>query len=426
MKMKNIVKSATLLFIAILLISCGGKQPPQHPYTKIILSSNSFGRVDNPEIITIDQSKSVILPYEKWNDKLKDVKYIPLISKEPIGDLRQMIIYKDYIYILDDRISEKIFIFNMQGEQINIIDCKGPGPNEYRGLADMSISKKENCLVINDRLSLHLLYFSLDGTFLKKTRSIYPCYFETMNGKIFNQPSFGQPLDDGINYHLIVSVNDSIERKGFPFSPIHNNLTIYSKSLYYNYKDELLFSPVVSDTIYQIINDSLYKVKYVVKQKKSVWKRHGEALTGDDYSRLVKNSDYTYLAKPILETEKFVYYPLTAKIKDITSDEMFVYNYNYWFDKEKGVSFTFEDYFESLKLSIFKDIYHIIPAPLTFYGNYYAGIINPVVIEGEKKNFKLEQYNAIFKNEELKKMIADDNPDLEGILVLYDFKSSDE
>jgi hypothetical protein len=40
LKMKNIIKSATLLFIVILLVSCGGKRSPQHPYTKIILSSN--------------------------------------------------------------------------------------------------------------------------------------------------------------------------------------------------------------------------------------------------------------------------------------------------------------------------------------------------------------------------------------------------
>jgi hypothetical protein len=420
--MKKTMNFLTVLYAIILFSSCGEQQNKYHKIAEGIMASKSFIYVENPDAVTIDSEKVEIIPYEELNSVLKEVKYIPLISEEPIGEFRKVIIYRERIYILDAFIAEKIFIFNMQGEIIKIIiDSKGGGPREYRGLMDMTVSSKDDCLVISDRLAPYVLYFSLDGEFVKKTRGIFNTTLEIINGKFLNQLSFRQSFDDNVNYHLVVTVNDSVERKGFPFYPLQIQ-SIAIPPFRYNYKDELLFCPDYSDTVYQIINDSVYTKKYIVKHRKSVWEKSGEGLNSDEYDRLVLNSDYTVLRKPILETEHFVYYPIEAKIR--IEESYYRHSYPYWFDKKKATSFKLED----IKLEKLNPlISHLIPAPSAIYGNQYAGILDPTAIEVNRNliNFLKEKLNyALCPNRELNDMLTDENPDMEAILVLYEFKDS--
>jgi hypothetical protein len=414
-----LLKHFGIIYIPVLLVlfSCGTENRKPHRIAEDIIAVESFLYVDNPDAVTIDNEKAETVPYEKLRSILKDVKYIPLVSTEPIGAFNGIIIYKDRIYVLDAYLAEKIFIFDMNGKQIKIIDSKGGAPQEYRGLLDMNISEKEECLVIGDRLSMHFLYFSLDGEFLKKERSIANVSFAVMNdGKIINHLVAGQSFDYSVNYDLVVTEADSVIRKGFPLYPIQLR-KIDAKSLYYNFKNELLFSPVMSDTVYHIINDSTYTVKYIVKHRKSVWDKYGEDLGHEDVDKLI-SSNYTILVGPVLETESLVHYPVEAKMK--IGEYYYRHHYNYWYNKSKGISFTLgED-----NPVDYNDVYHIIPAPRTMYGNYYAGIIDPVMIDCERGNIRQEMFDTLFKNEGLKKMIMDENPDLEAILVLYEFKES--
>jgi hypothetical protein len=418
--MKKVTIFLTVLCAITLFSTCGTRQNKYHKIAEGIIASKSFIYVDNPDVVTIDNEKVEIVPYEKLDSVLKEVKYIPLISKEPIGEFRKILIYKELIYILDAFIAEKIFIFNMKGEIIKIIDNKGGGPQEYRGLMDMTISSKDDCLVISDRLAPFVLYFSLDGEFVKKTRGIFNTTVEIIDGKFLNQLSFGQSFDDNVNYHLVVTVNDSVERKGFPYYPLQVQ-SIAIPPFRYNYKDELLFCPDYSDTVYQIINDSVYTKKYIVKHHKSVWEKSDEGLDSGEYERLVLNSDYTVLRKPILETEKFVYYPIEAKRK--IEESYYRHSYPYWFDKKKETSFKLEE----IKLDKLNPVIsHLIPVPYAIYGNQYAGILEPTVIEANKNIITAtEKINyTICPNRELRDMIMDENPELEAILVLYEFKDS--
>jgi hypothetical protein len=396
----------------VLLLSCGTKQKyNKYKIAEEIMASKSFVYIDNPDVVTIDNEKSETIPYEEINNTLKDVKYIPLVSKEPIGEFRKIIIYKERIYLLDAFIAEKIFIFNMQGKIIEIIDSKGGGPNEYLGLMDMTISPENDYLVIADRLNPFVLYFSLDGEFVKKTRGISNTTVEIMDGKFLNQVNPGQSYDDNVNYHLVVSIGDSVIRKGFPFYSLQMN-DIFIPPFWYNYKSELLFCPYYCDTVYRIINDSVYTSKYIVRHSNSIWNKHNEKMSFDDYVRLIVHSDYTGLTTPVLETENFVNYSIEAKMK--VEEQYYRQSYPYWFNKKKGTSFALGQ--------PAKDIYHIIPNPIAMYDNHYAGIIPSIVIENMREGIKGEKWGMNYHNKELKDMITDENSDLEAILVLYEFK----
>jgi hypothetical protein len=381
------------------------------------MDAKSFVYINNPDIVTIDNEKTEIFPYEELNGKLTDIKYIPLVSKEPIGDFFKVLIYKERIYILDAFIAEKIFIFNMKGEIIKIIDSKGGGPNEYRGLMDITIYTQDDYLVITDRLEPRILYFSLDGEFVKKTPTIFNTTVEIINDKTLNQLNPGQSFGANVNYHLIVTVGDSVIRRGFPYYPLQMD-PVFSPPLQYNYKGEILFHPYYCDTIYHIINDSVYTAKYMVKHKNSIWKKYDETINNNDYDRLIVYSDYTALTVPVLETENFVYYPIQAKVK--IDENYYKSDYPYWFNKKTGRSFSFSDPERG------QSIYHFIPSPQAIYDNHYAGIISLEGLEFNRQMIKVTEEAGVFMypNKELRDMIMDENPNMEAILVLYEFKDS--
>jgi hypothetical protein len=249
---------------------------------------------------------------------------------------------------------------------------------------------------------------------VKKTRGIITTTVEIMDGKFLNQLNPGQSFDDNVNYHLVVSIGDSVIRKGFPFYPLQID-AIFRPPFRYNYKNELLFCPYYCDTVYQIINDSIYTAKYTVKRRKSIWEKYNEKMSYDDYERLIVYSDYTSLAKPVLETENFVCYSIEAKKK--IGERYSKFFYPYWFNKRTGMSFTLE------KPAKDQDIYHFIPEfTVSMYGDYYAGIIHSMIIEYSRDNIKAGKYAV--NNRELRDIIMDENPNLEAILVLYEFKDS--
>jgi hypothetical protein len=112
--------------------------------------------------------------------------------------------------------------------------------------------------------------------------------------------------------------------------------------------------------------------------------------------------------------EIFVNYSIEAKMK--VEEQYYIQHYPYWFNKKKGISFTLGQ--------PAKDIYHIIPNPMAMYDNHYAGVIPSIVIENMREGIKGDKWGMNYHNKELKNMIMDENPALEAILVLYEFKDS--
>jgi hypothetical protein len=411
--MKNII----LLTITMFIFSCIEQKSKQHYIAEGIKAAKIMHQIPNPNVITINQEKYETVPYTELQHVLKDVKYIPLISKEPIGEIKKLLICKDRIFVLDAFKAEKVFIFNMQGEIIKIIDSKGGGPEEYAGLLDMNISIDEDCIALNDRLRPFTLYFSLDGKFIRKERKISSWGFAIMGNIIINQLAIGQSYEDNLNYHLVATTKgDSILRRGFPFYPVQIE-AITTNSLFYNTIGELLFVPNMSDTVYQILSDSTYMVKYIIKHKKSIWEKYDQHSDNKQYFDLITKSDYTRLNVPILETERFVYTPIQAK-KEI-EHRYLRGSYDYWYDKTKDIVFALG----KNTRENFSFIYYVIPSPRAVYGNYYAGLIDNVAIEAHKQNLAQPVFDTlIYKNEELKAMLKSTNPNLEAILVLYEFK----
>jgi hypothetical protein len=358
----------------------------------------------------INHENAEILRFEDFNAKIKNIHYIPFFSKQPIGSVERLIIYDKYVIVLDAFKSECVFIFDISGNLINVIKNKGGGPKEYHGLSDISIHKEDSHIVLNDRLAPYLLYFTLDGQFVKKTRST-PCFrFEVFGDKIINLLGFAQSfsLDIHENYNVGVSINDSILYKGLPYYPLQVQ-AVDCRGLWYNHKDELLYQPQLSDSVYQFVNDSTLYVKYVVAQKKDIWEKRNENLSSQEYHTLVKESNYTYLRTPILETEQFLAYRIANGIMGHVASTGF------WYDKNTKQSFTFGGYRNPEHQP------NCVPSPMTVWGNYYVGMFLPDVIESFSKLKKMPGFT--FGNEELNHILENDiREDLEFILVMYELQ----
>ena len=397
-----------IVCVSSLLVSCV-KTHIKNDITKKIDSTSLMIEDCTTDYAVINTELLEGIEIDKYNEKIKSIKYIGLVSEEPIGTFYQLMIFNDKIYILDTNI-EKIFIFNTDGKIIHIIDDKGGGPKEYTGLGTMCISMKDSCLIVSDRLSMHILYYSLDGNFIKKEKGIASCFIESYGNKIINQLDFGQSFSTDINsnFHLVFSIKDSILKKAFPLYPIQINAVV-EKSLSYNSKGGLLCSPLYSDTVYQIINDSIYTPKYVFQQNKSLWSKNQEPLSVKEKALLIINDKYTCLGKPFLETYNFISY----RIKLFGGNVHYVGSVNYYYDKTKKKSFYFNALLDS------KNLPNYIPSAETIYNNYFVGYISPSIIENIREWGKTHELNI--ENEELRNLI-NSNDDFEGIIVMYELK----
>jgi hypothetical protein len=384
----------------------------EHFITNQLMVSESLKYEQDSPIITINQKEFEEFPFVRINEKIKNIHYIPFFSKEPVGLFDQIIIYDNRVIVMDAYKSEAVYIFDLSGNFINMIDRKGAGPEEYHILSDIIISKNDKQIVINDPLVYHMLYFTLDGHFVKKVRSAPGCYFEIYDDKIINQTVYGQSYSRNIeqNYYLTVAANDSIIRKGFPYYPIQIQ-AVNSKSLQYNYKNELLFIPILSDTVYRLTSDSSYTAKYVINHKKSIWQKKEEYLTTEQISALVKESGYNYLKSPVLETEKHVFYQINAGV-----EAKYIQSRSYWYDKAKQKSFMIK-----MPETGIKQAPKCIPTPIAIYGNYYVGIYLPHEIEAMIELARNK--TVIFENEKLNQILHDEeSKDMEFLMVMYELQ----
>jgi hypothetical protein len=296
----------------------------------------------------------------------------------------------------------------MEGNLIKIISDKGGGPKEYMDLGDVIINDEE--IIVEDGQSLRRFYYTLDGEYIRHEKCL-PCLaFDLLGDKFILHLGYHQSFDYKVTPNLVVSVNDSAIRRGLPYHKIQRDTT--QGHFYHNYKGDLFFTPVVSDTVYQILTDSTFSAKYFVKQKKSVWKLYDKELVHGEISQRLKEEGYSELGHVFLETEKNIYFQLILQDDELAS----LVNRSYWYDKDSK-----QTYMLKIDRTPKTEIPYIIPQAIGIWENYYFGVITPEQIEGireyQKKN-KGTKNMVNIQNEELRNIInIKDDPN--QVLVLY-------
>lgn len=392
----------TFLF---LLVSCN--QTNRNSYGEHISASiekSPMMQRLSHEYLEINMDHPIEISADSLQNKLVDISYIPLDPKELIGEVDRVLLYNEKIYILDAYIAESVFIFDMNGRLLCVIDDRGEGPEEYIGLAGMSIDTSIKELCLKDRLSSRTLYYDLDGKFLRKEASCPAFFINAMDGNIINQLGFGQSYDENLNYHIAVSRGDSICCKAFPFVPIQKRYTV-SRIAQYNSCNELLFTPTLSDTVYCIKSPQEYYVKYVIKHKRSIWDKSQEELSWREIDRLIKQDGYTAFGGPVHETSGYLFFSLSKGNNNL------IVNQNYFYDKRQKKLFKITKDYKGVIRNLFS-------MPVGVSGDYYLAFADGYLM----KEYMKKNSDISIADESLRKVINECNENSNPILIKFRLK----
>jgi hypothetical protein len=377
------------------------------------------------EPVEIDADDYIELKYDSdLDDKITEIKYIYLKAEEPIGYITQAMIHKNKIYVVDRMISNKVFIFDMEGNLINIISDQGPGPKEYASLGYATVGNDE--LIIADGRSVKRIYYTLDGKYIRHEKSLFCIQFALLGDKFILQLGYPQSFDYNTTPNLVVSVKDSALRRALPYQNIQKQAA--SGFLTYNYKEDLLFVPPLSDTIYHILTDSTFTAKYFVKHKKSIWQLYKENLENDEITQKLKNDGYSRFSHYFYETEENIHFIivksslLSKKIDFVQNPNTSLRIHRYWYDKKSKKTYTDGGFLARKDLHVVTDVF---PTTVGIWDNYYIGEIRPEVIESFRVYYqqaKGTKDSLYFKNEELRNIIEmKDDPKQALVLYKLDF-----
>ena len=100
-----------------------------------------------------------------------------------IGDVSNVILKDEHIFILDSRKSKSIFIYDWKGQLNNAIDYLGEGPGQYLSPSIMSIPESDSLIYITDFLAQKRHSYTFDGAF-KESIKLDPStlYTDLMQG----------------------------------------------------------------------------------------------------------------------------------------------------------------------------------------------------------------------------------------------------
>lgn len=376
-RIKNIFVFIYVFGTVLLNFSC---KTHKDTFADKISSSKTFVLDQQYPWEEINLEKAIEISPLEYANLVIEKKYVYLESNELIGDIDELVIFKDQIYILDNSVKERIFIFDLTGKLIKIINDQGRGPREYLGLSHISIDSLNNELLANDRLRSGIFHYTLNGDYITKTPSYPSTQFSFFGKRMLNRMYFAQSLNRDVNYEIILADNDSVVRSGFPMKDFQRSIGVNRTSYAKNSMGQLLFTPIGSDSVYQFLSDSSFRVRYIIKQKKSLWSHSDEQLQMEKLKNLYVNEAYTSFSGGLYETSRFVC--LLVDEGDVVRN--FVVRREYILDKisKKLYRINPKKDIETID-TLF--IVEVTPFPLTTYGDYFVGKWDEILISRIKE-----------------------------------------
>src|SRR5690606_34361224 len=183
-----------------------------------------------------------------------------------IGDVSDIILKDENIFILDSRKSKSIFIYDWKGQLKNVIDDLGEGPGQYLSPSHMSIPESDSLIYVTDLLAQKRHSYTFDGAFKESVKldpsTIYTDLmqdnglFYTTGGDNVEKTKFVNVYDSDFNLlkRMNISFKDDIWIQGV------------RKSNYFYEKADgkgVLYKGLRTNSIITIENDSITHVMRV-------------------------------------------------------------------------------------------------------------------------------------------------------------------
>lgn len=341
-----------------------------------------------------------------FSDFFKAPKVVLLETKPEcvVQNIRSLEIYKEDIYILDDR-ANKLYIFDGNGKFKRTISSPGRGHGEYMKLADFSIDRTKEVIYLLDEATDEILKFSLDDyKFLSSIKAVQNGYLtysmQEIGGKIYlNRSSVLEKekyelreIDErnGKQVGKFLKSDDYNNGWNFPLSLEHSNF--YSKN-----SQSPKYIGLFSNLIMNVTADGV-SAAYIVDSRKFVNKDEVLMMQRIAEGKLEK-IDFSgiYSQKRIHQISRFIESPSKVFFQYLEGDERNYLVYDKASGKTKTSSLFMDDYVSDKNMIPMDFCYSDERGVVALLKPCFMPHFIKYIINGGKMRTHLDNYSRLIK-----------------------------
>ena len=356
-----------------------------------------------------------------FSDFFKAPKVVLLETKPEcvVQNIRSLEIYKEDIYILDDR-ANKLYVFDGNGKFKRTISSPGRGHGEYMKLADFSIDRTKEVIYLLDEATDEILKFSLnDYKFLSSIKAVQNGYLtycmQEIGGKIYlNRSSVLEKekyelreIDErnGKQVGKFLKSDDYNHGWNFPLSLEHSNF--YSKN-----SQSPKYIGLFSNLIMNVTADGV-SAAYIVDSRKFVDKEEVLKMQKIAEGKLEK-IDFSgiYSQKRIHQISRFIESPSKVFFQYLEGDERNYLVYDKASGKTKTSSLFMDDYVSDKNMIPMDFCYSDERGVVALLKPCFMPHFIKYIINGGKMRTHLDNYSRLIK------LNKDSNP----VLFFHEYK----
>lgn len=356
-----------------------------------------------------------------FSDFFKAPKVVLLETKPEcvVQNIRSLEIYKEDIYILDDR-ANKLYVFDGNGKFKRTISSPGRGHGEYMKLADFSIDRTKEVIYLLDEATDEILKFSLDDyKFLSSIKAVQNGYLtysmQEIGGKIYlNRSSVSEKekyelreIDErnGKQVGKFLKSDDYNHGWNFPLSLEHSNF--YSKN-----SQSPKYIGLFSNLIMNVTTDGV-SAAYIVDSRKFVDKEEVLKMQKIAEGKLEK-IDFSgiYSQKRIHQISRFIESPSKVFFQYLEGDERNYLVYDKASGKTKTSSLFMDDYVSDKNMIPMDFCYSDERGVVALLKPCFMPHFIKYIINGGKMRTHLDNYSRLIK------LNKDSNP----VLFFHEYK----
>ena len=356
-----------------------------------------------------------------FSDFFKAPKVVLLETKPEcvVQNIRSLEIYKEDIYILDDR-ANKLYVFDGNGKFKRTISSPGRGHGEYMKLADFSIDRTKEVIYLLDEATDEILKFSLDDyKFLPSIKAVQNGYLtycmQEIGGKIYlNRSSVLEKekyelreIDErnGKQVGKFLKSDDYNHGWNFPLSLEHSNF--YSKN-----SQSPKYIGLFSNLIMNVTADGV-SAAYIVDSRKFVDKEEVLKMQKIAEEKLEK-IDFSgiYSQKRIHQISRFIESPSKVFFQYLEGDERNYLVYDKASGKTKTSSLFMDNYVSDKNMIPMDFCYSDERGVVALLKPCFMPHFIKYIINGGKMRTHLDNYSRLIK------LNKDSNP----VLFFHEYK----
>lgn len=356
-----------------------------------------------------------------FSDFFKAPKVVLLETKPEcvVQNIRSLEIYKEDIYILDDR-ANKLYVFDGNGKFKRTISSPGRGHGEYMKLADFSIDRTKEIIYLLDEATDEILKFRLDDyKFLSSIKAVQNGYLtycmQEIGGKIYlNRSSVLEKekyelreIDErnGKQVGKFLKSDDYNHGWNFPLSLEHSNF--YSKN-----SQSPKYIGLFSNLIMNVTADGV-SAAYIVDSRKFVNKDEVLMMQRIAEGKLEK-IDFSgiYSQKRIHQISRFIESSSKVFFQYLEGDERNYLVYDKASGKTKTSSLFMDDYVSDKNMIPMDFCYSDEQGVVALLKPCFMPHFIKYIIDGGKMRTHLDNYSRLIK------LNKDSNP----VLFFHEYK----